>query len=108
VERLLVRNIIKTFAFTIILHVEIPQFIYEHERGKSGKGKPFRLCVTQPRRVAAMSLAKRVSQEMNVPLGGLVGYSVRFDEKSSRDTKIKYLTDGMLLRELLSDPSLSR
>lgn len=107
-ERLLVRNIIKTFAFTIILHVEIPQFIYEHERGKSGKGKPFRLCVTQPRRVAAMSLAKRVSQEMNVPLGGLVGYSVRFDEKSSRDTKIKYLTDGMLLRELLSDPSLSR
>ena len=64
--------------------------------------------MTQPRRVAAMSLAKRVAQEMNEKLGGVVGYSVRFDEMTSKDTMIKYLTDGMLLRELLSDPNLSR
>ena len=93
--------------------LEIPQFIYEYEKNKrknknchsSGSG---RLCVTQPRRVAAMSLAKRVSQEMDVKLGGIVGYSVRFEEMTSKETMIKYLTDGMLLRELLSDPTLSR
>lgn len=55
-----------------------------------------------------MSLAKRVAQEMNVELGGLVGYCVRFDEKTSPDTRIKYVTDGMLMRELLSDRKLSK
>jgi len=65
------------------------------------------IAVTQPRRVAAISVSKRVSQEMSVPLGGLVGYSVRFEEKTSSETKIKFLTDGMLLRECLSDRLLS-
>jgi HrpA-like RNA helicase len=96
------------------MFVEIPQFIYEYERSKrSNKSKEHkfssgRLCVTQPRRVAAMSLAKRVAQEMNEKLGGVVGYSVRFEEMTSKDTMIKYLTDGMLLRELLSDQNLTK
>ncbi len=66
------------------------------------------IAVTQPRRVAATSLAARVAAEKNVQLGGLVGYSVRFDESSTEATRIKYVTDGMLVRELLSDPLLSR
>jgi ATP-dependent RNA helicase DHX33 len=66
------------------------------------------IAVTQPRKVAATSLAARVSSEQNTNVGGLVGYAVRFDEKSTPETKIKYLTDGMLVRELLSDPLLSK
>lgn len=66
------------------------------------------IAVTQPRKVAAISLANRVSAEQGTSLGSTVGYAVRFDEKAGPDTRIKYLTDGMLVRELLSDPSLSR
>ncbi len=66
------------------------------------------IAVTQPRKVAATSLAARVALEQNVSVGDLVGYSVRFDEASSSTTRIKYVTDGMLIRELLSDPLLSR
>jgi ATP-dependent RNA helicase DHX33 len=58
--------------------------------------------------VAATSLAARVSVEQGTPLGGLVGYAVRFDERAGADTRIKYMTDGMLTRELLGDPLLSR
>lgn len=66
------------------------------------------MAITQPRRVAATSIAKRVAQEMKVELGTLVGYSVRFDDcYSPSRTKIKYMTDGMLLRELVANPSLS-
>lgn len=64
--------------------------------------------ITQPRKVAATSLATRVAAEQAATLGHLVGYSVRFDEKCGRDTRIKYLTDGMLVRELLSDRLLSQ
>lgn len=66
------------------------------------------IAVTQPRKVAATSLAARVASEQNVIVGGLVGYTVRFDDKSSTVTRIKYVTDGMLVRELLSDALLSR
>lgn len=66
------------------------------------------IAVTQPRKVAATSLAARVATEQNGPLGKVVGYSVRFDEKSSSETRIKYLTDGMIVRELLSDPLLNK
>ncbi len=86
---------------------EVPQFIYEHEKQKNTKHKAS-VVITQPRRVAAMSLAKRVAQEMSVEVGGLVGYCVRFDEMTSAETRIKYVTDGMLMRELLSDRTLSR
>lgn len=65
------------------------------------------IAVTQPRKVAATSLAQRVAAEQNTTPGELVGYAVRFDEKSSPETRIKYLTDGMIVRELMSDPLLS-
>ena len=66
------------------------------------------IAVTQPRKVAATSLAHRVATEQNGSVGDLVGYAVRFDEKSSQRTKIKYLTDGMIVRELMSDPLLTK
>lgn len=66
------------------------------------------IAITQPRRVAATSLASRVAAEQGVSVGSTVGYSVRFDEVSSSSTRIKYVTDGMLIRELLSDSLLSR
>ncbi|CAB4375012.1 unnamed protein product [Rhizophagus irregularis] len=82
---------------------QTPQFLVEFGLISSKKGV---IAITQPRRVAAISLASRVSQEFGTQLGQKVGYSVRFDDKSSHSTIIKYLTDGMLLRELLSDPLL--
>ena len=67
------------------------------------------ICVTQPRRVAAMTVARRVAQERGCVLGTTVGYRVRFDDCSHfRKTKLLYATDGMLLREAMSDPLLSR
>ena len=64
--------------------------------------------ITQPRRVAAISLAIRVAQEMGTKEGELVGYRVRFEEKLSKSTRIKFLTDGMLLREAILDSELSQ
>ena len=81
---------------------QIPQYL--HEIGYSELGK---IGCTQPRRVAAMSVAARVSQEMNVKLGKEVGYSIRFENCTSEATKIQYMTDGMLLREILTEPDLS-
>ena len=63
---------------------------------------------TQPRRVAAVSVAKRVAEEYGARLGEEVGYSIRFDECTSRETVIKYMTDGMLMREYLNDHRLSK
>ncbi|KAI5478143.1 hypothetical protein MNV49_005407 [Pseudohyphozyma bogoriensis] len=63
---------------------------------------------TQPRRVAAMSVAKRVADEMDVSLGDEVGYSIRFEDCTSPKTFLKYMTDGMLLREAMNDNLLSR
>ena len=66
------------------------------------------ICITQPRRVAAISISMRVSEELNSPIGNLVGYSVRFKEKISNNTKIKFVTDGMLVRECIIDKYLSK
>lgn len=63
---------------------------------------------TQPRRVAAVSVAKRVAEEYGCSLGEQVGYSIRFDDCTSPDTVIKYMTDGMLMREYLADNDLRR
>ncbi|WPH01691.1 pre-mrna-splicing factor atp-dependent rna helicase prp16 [Acrodontium crateriforme] len=82
---------------------QLAQFLYEDGYAKQGM-----ICCTQPRRVAAMSVAKRVSEEMEVPLGGKVGYTIRFEDCTSKDTKIKYMTDGILLRESLTDPDLDQ
>ncbi|XP_039137619.1 pre-mRNA-splicing factor ATP-dependent RNA helicase DEAH7-like isoform X1 [Dioscorea cayenensis subsp. rotundata] len=63
---------------------------------------------TQPRRVAAMSVAKRVSEEMDTKLGDKVGYAIRFEDVTGPDTLIKYMTDGVLLRETLKDSDLDK
>jgi pre-mRNA-splicing factor ATP-dependent RNA helicase DHX38/PRP16 len=74
---------------------------YLHEDGYTDYGV---IGCTQPRRVAAVSVAKRVSEEMATPLGAKVGYSIRFEECTSKETIIKYMTDGVLLRESLNNP----
>lgn len=66
------------------------------------------IACTQPRRVAAMSVAQRVAEEMDVKLGEEVGYSIRFEDMTSPKTILKYMTDGMLLREAMNDHNLSR
>jgi ATP-dependent RNA helicase DHX33 len=66
-----------------------------------------RIAVTQPRRVAATSLAARVAEEVGCSLRETVGYTVRFDDCSSASTRLKYMTDGSLLQELLGDPLLA-
>lgn len=81
---------------------QIPQYL--HEAGYTTKGK---VACTQPRRVAAMSVAARVAEEMDVKLGQEVGYSIRFEDCTSERTLIKYMTDGMMLREFLSEPDLA-
>ncbi|KAG1052727.1 hypothetical protein G6F46_002121 [Rhizopus delemar] len=84
---------------------QIPQFIVEAGLASKELGG---VAITQPRRVAAVNLAKRVAEETMTRLGSKVGYTVRFDDTSSSETIIKYLTDGMLLREILSDELLLR
>ncbi len=83
---------------------QIPKFLLEAGFTKGGKC----IACTQPRRVAAMSVAQRVAQELDVTLGQQVGYSIRFEEMTSQSTCLKYMTDGMLLREAQTDPALSR
>ena len=65
-----------------------------------------RIGCTQPRRIAAASVSKRVAEELSVPLGGYVGYQVRFEEKLCAGTRIKFMTDGILLAETQGDPDL--
>ena len=63
---------------------------------------------TQPRRVAAMSVAERVSKEVGTRLGEEVGFTIRFEDKTNENTRIKYMTDGIMQREILLDPTLSK
>ncbi|XP_069678567.1 pre-mRNA-splicing factor ATP-dependent RNA helicase DHX16 [Periplaneta americana] len=81
---------------------QIPQYLYEAGFTQDGK----KIGCTQPRRVAAMSVSARVAQEMGVKLGNEVGYSIRFEDCTSERTIIKYMTDGTLHREFLSEPDL--
>ncbi|EJF55621.1 P-loop containing nucleoside triphosphate hydrolase protein [Dichomitus squalens LYAD-421 SS1] len=82
---------------------QLAQFLYED--GYCAYGL---IGCTQPRRVAAMSVAKRVSEEMECKLGSTVGYAIRFEDCTSPETKIKYMTDGVLLRESLNEGDLDR
>jgi ATP-dependent RNA helicase DHX8/PRP22 len=81
---------------------QITQYLHDH--GYSRRG---RIGCTQPRRMAAMSVAKRVAEEYGCKLGAQVGYSIRFEDCTSSKTVIKYMTDGMLLREALLDRDLT-
>ncbi|KAM3205935.1 pre-mRNA-splicing factor ATP-dependent RNA helicase DEAH7 [Capsicum annuum] len=78
---------------------------YLHEDGYTDNGI---VGCTQPRRVAAMSVAKRVGEEMETELGDKVGYAIRFEDVTGPSTVIKYMTDGVLLRETLKDPDLEK
>ncbi|SCU80181.1 LADA_0B05512g1_1 [Lachancea dasiensis] len=78
---------------------------YLDEDGFSSKGM---IGCTQPRRVAAVSVAKRVSEEMGCRLGDDVGYTIRFEDVTSPRTRIKYMTDGMLQVEALKDPEMKK
>ncbi|KAJ9709800.1 hypothetical protein PVL29_001318 [Vitis rotundifolia] len=78
---------------------------YLHEDGYTTNGI---VGCTQPRRVAAMSVAKRVSEEMETELGDKVGYAIRFEDVTGPNTKIKYMTDGVLMRETLKDSELDK
>ncbi|KAG6550822.1 hypothetical protein Mapa_007618 [Marchantia paleacea] len=82
---------------------QMTQFL--HEDGHTTYGM---IGCTQPRRVAAMSIAKRVSEEMECELGDKVGYAIRFEDVTGPNTVVKYMTDGVLLRETLREPDLDQ
>ncbi|XP_014235781.1 putative pre-mRNA-splicing factor ATP-dependent RNA helicase DHX16 [Trichogramma pretiosum] len=82
---------------------QIPQYLYQNGFCDNDK----LIGCTQPRRVAAMSVAARVAHEMGVKLGNEVGYAIRFEDCTSHRTRIKYMTDGTLHREFLSEPDLA-
>lgn len=103
-----IQNLVQRYQTTLLVGetgsgktTQVPQFLLE----LCPEGA---IACTQPRRVAAMSVSERVAEEMDVALGDEVGYSIRFDDMSSDKTRIKYMTDGMLLREAMSDPLLSK
>lgn len=82
---------------------QLPQYLHEAGYTKGG----LKVGCTQPRRVAAMSVAARVADEMGVKVGNEVGYSIRFEDSTSDKTVLKYMTDGMLLREFMTEPDLA-
>ncbi|KAI5187995.1 pre-mRNA-splicing factor ATP-dependent RNA helicase DHX16 [Nematocida homosporus] len=79
---------------------QVPRYIYEMFKES--------VVCSQPRRIAAISIARRVSEEIGTPLGSLVGYSVRFEERTSEQTMIRYVTDGTLLRDFIDDPLVKK
>ena len=81
---------------------QLPKMLLECGFGARGH----RIACTQPRRIAAVAVARRVAEEFGEPVGGSVGYQHRFERKTSRDTRIKFMTDGVLLAETRSDPLL--
>jgi hypothetical protein len=82
---------------------QLTQYLAEDGYGNGGM-----IGCTQPRRVAAVSVAKRVSEEVGCQLGNEVGYTIRFEDVTSPSTMIKYMTDGILQREILLDPELKK
>ncbi|CAL5873513.1 uncharacterized protein PFLUO_LOCUS7793 [Penicillium psychrofluorescens] len=103
--------LVETYPVTIVVGqtgsgktTQLPQYLDQAGWCQDGKA----IAVTQPRRVAATTVAKRVAEEMRCKVGEEVGYSIRFEDLTSATTRIKFLTDGMLLREALVDPLLSR
>jgi ATP-dependent helicase HrpA len=82
---------------------QLPKICLELGRGIDGT-----IAHTQPRRIAARTVAERIADELGVALGGAVGYAVRFDDRSSKDTLVRLVTDGLLLAEIQRDPLLKR
>jgi len=90
---------------------QLPKIALAMGRGKLNHppGKPGARLIghTQPRRIAASSVAKRIAEELQTPLGEVVGYKVRFQDRLSRDASVKLMTDGILLAETQTDPLLN-
>ena len=84
---------------------QLPKIALQLGRGLGAGGKGL-IGHTQPRRIAASSVAKRIAQELNSPLGEVVGYKVRFQDRLQRGAVVKLMTDGILLAETQSDPLL--
>ena len=82
---------------------QLPKLCLELGRGVRGT-----IAHTQPRRIAARTIAQRIADELGVALGGAVGYAVRFDDRGSAETLVRVVTDGLLLAELRRDPLLRR
>ena len=82
---------------SFILQSELPQYLFYGGFCRDGGV----IGITQPRRVAAVSVAKRVAEECGVALGQKVGYAIRFDDMTSASTRMKYMTDGLLLRYIV-------
>ncbi|CAN9306963.1 unnamed protein product [Alternaria alternata] len=102
---------IETYPVTIVVGetgsgktTQIPKFLLEAGWCNGGQ----QIAITQPRRIACTSVAARVAEELATPLGQKVGYSIRFEDVTSAATNVKFVTDGLLLREMLVDPLLSR
>mmetsp|Transcript_27840 Transcript_27840/g.54151 ORF Transcript_27840/g.54151 Transcript_27840/m.54151 type:complete len:491 (+) Transcript_27840:142-1614(+) len=85
---------------------QLTQIIYDNKINSENNSEGI-ICCTQPRRIAAISLAVRVSRERKSLVGNLVGYAVRFEENLSKETIIKYITDGLLIKDSFNDPLLN-
>ncbi|MCQ2592813.1 MAG: ATP-dependent RNA helicase [Treponema sp.] len=82
---------------------QLPVILYEAGYATNGI-----IAVTQPRRIAALSVSEFIAKQMNTPYPGLVGYKMRFEDNTNQDTRIKIMTDGILLQEMKLDPWLSK
>ena len=82
---------------------QIPVILYEAGYATNGM-----IAVTQPRRIAALSVSEFIAKQMKTPYPGLVGYKMRFEDNTGADTRIKIMTDGILLQEMKLDPWLSK
>ncbi|KAG5493960.1 hypothetical protein JKF63_01792 [Porcisia hertigi] len=109
-KRRLIQETVRTHAVTLLVGetgsgktTQVPHFLAELRDAFTGV-----IACTQPRRIAAISVATRVAEEMDVHLGAHVGYHVRFDSRQCDATRVLYMTDGMLLREAFTDPDLRR
>ncbi|KAK9314330.1 P-loop containing nucleoside triphosphate hydrolase protein [Lipomyces starkeyi] len=87
---------------------QVPQFLFEAGYGDPGSDNPGMIGITQPRRVAAVSMARRVSDELGSKHKGRVAYQIRFEQNTREGTAMKFMTDGVLLRELSTDFTLSK
>jgi len=85
---------------------QVPQFLLDAKLCAPQDGR--RLCVTQPRRVAVLTVSERVAAERGVDIGGEVGYAMRFERKASKKTSAVFATDGLVVREMLGDEQLQR
>ena len=83
---------------------QLPQYLYEAGWAASGE----MIAIVQPRRVAAITVATRVADEMGSVLGHRCGYTIRFEDCCSAATRVRFMTDGLLVREMMDDPLLTR